>query len=520
MRRALTGLGLAFVMLVLAPASVRGADPLDPTVEAAVHDYVVRELEALGVPGAAVAVVHEDEIVYAEGFGRADNDGRAVTPQTPFDLASVSKMLTAIAVYQQIERGSLELDDRVQDHIAWFGTDQAALADVTVSDLMGHTSGWTTYDGIVNILDEDDGGNAIERNVRRLAESAPTNERGTFEYSNANYDVLAHLVEVVTGVGFADYLKSEVFAPLGMTHSHTSRADAEADGAARGFYPFFGAPLSYDIPFAPSGLGSGFIEASAKDLGRALMMHLQDGLVGETQVLSPESVRALQRPISQTSPWDGYAGGLWVSPLWVAGSLNVDSETTSYQVPISLQHGGDHATTATAVLILPEEGWGVVVLMNMNDGSVGSTYHQMQDGIAAILLGRQPDPTVVYEDALSQYWKLVFIAVVAAQLAGIFLALRRIRGWRRDRERRPTGRRLLLGHVLLPAAADIVVAAIFWWLVLDRNESPIALLVRYSPDLFLALLIVTILSVGWGVIRTWLTLRGPRAKGSPAVAPA
>ena len=520
MRRALTELGLAFVMLALAPASLRAAEPLDPAATEAIHDYVVDELAALGVPGAAVAVVRDDEIVYAEGFGRADDEGRTVTPQTPFDLASVSKMLTAIAVYQQIEAGSLELDDRVQDHLPWFGTDEPALAEVTVADLLGHTSGWTTHDGIVNILDEDDAGDAIELNVRRLARTAPTNERGAFEYSNANYDVLAHLVEVVTGIGFDDYLKSEVFGPLGMTHSHTSWVDAAADDAASGFYPFFGAPIPYNIPFAPSGLGSGFVQASAEDLGRALIMHLQDGVVGETQVLSAESVRALQRPISRTSPWDGYAGGLWVSPLWVAGSLNVDSETTSYQVPISLEHGGDHATTATGVLILPDEGWGVVVLMNMNDASVGSTYHQMQDGIAAILLGRQPDPTVVYEDALSQYWKLVFVVIVALQVAGIVIALRRIRAWRRNPERRPIGSRLLAGHVLLPLIADFAVAAAAWWLVLDRNDSPIPLLIRYSPDLFVALLVVTILSVGWGVLRTWLTLRSTPAEGSAAVAPA
>ncbi|HEX7225872.1 MAG TPA: serine hydrolase domain-containing protein, partial [Candidatus Limnocylindria bacterium] len=154
MRRALAEFGIAFVMLVLAPGSVRAAEPLDPAVAAAVHDYIVRELDALGVPGAAVAVVHRDSIVYTEGFGTADGDGRAVTARTPFDLASVSKMLTAIAVYQQVERGTIGLDDRVQTHIPWFADAQPALADVTVSDLLGHTSGWTTYDGVVNLLDE------------------------------------------------------------------------------------------------------------------------------------------------------------------------------------------------------------------------------------------------------------------------------------------------------------------------------------------------------------------------------
>lgn len=520
MRRALTELGLAFVMLVLAPASVRAADPLDPGTADAIRDYVIGELAALGVPGAAVVVVREDEIVYAEGFGRADDDGRAVTPQTPFDLASVSKMLTAIAVYQQIEAGNIGLEDRVQEHLPWFGTDQPALTDVTVADLLGHTSGWTTYDGILNILDEDDAEDAIERNVRRLAGTAPANDRGTFEYSNANYDVLAHLVEVVADTPFDEYLETNVFAPLGMAHSHVSSETAVEDGAARGYYPFFGLPIEYDIPFASSGLGSGFIQASAEDVGRALIMHLQDGRAGETQVLSAESVRSLQRPISRPSESDGYAGGLWVYPLYAAGSLNVGADSTSYQVPIILEHGGDHATTATSVLLLPDDGWGVVVLMNMNDPAVGSTFHQLHYGIAAILLDGQPGATVAYEDVLNQYWKLVFVGLVALQVAGAVLALRRIRGWQRRPERRPGGARLVFGHVVLPLAADVAVTAAVWWLVLDRDGSPIPLLIRYSPDLFLALVIVTILGVGWGVLRSWLTLRGTRSDRVSSAAPA
>ena len=520
MRRALTELGLAVVMLALAPASVRGADPLDPDTAAAIHDYIAAELGALGVPGAAVAVVHEDAIVFAEGFGRADGDGRQVTPQTPFDLASVSKMLTAIAVFQQIEAGRLDVDDRVQEHIPWFGTDQPALAEVTVSDLLGHTSGWTTYDGIVNILDEDDGAGAIERNARRLASTPPSNDRGTFEYSNANYDLLAHLVETVAEVGFGEYLETNVFGPLGMEHSHVSREAGIEDGAARGFYPFFGVPIQYDIPFASSGLGSGFVQASAEDLARALTMHLQDGRIGGTEVLSAESVRSLERPISRPSPSDGYAGGLWVYPLYSAGSLNVEPAVTRYQVPVMLEHGGDHATTATGVLLLPDDGWGVVVLMNMNDGSVASRFHQMHYGIAAIVLGAQPGPSVAYEDAISQNWKVIFGAIVALQVVGIFIALRRIATWRRHPDRRPVGWRLVIGHVALPLMVDLAVAAAVWWLVLDRAQSPLGLIVRYTPDIFLGLVVVTSLSVGWGAVRTWLTLRRTRTDQTTIASPA
>jgi hypothetical protein len=158
--------------------------------------------------------------------------------------------------------------------------------------------------------------------------------------------------------------------------------------------------------------------------------------------------------------------------------------------------------------------------MNMNDPAVGSTFHQLHYGIAAILLGGQPAAMVAYEDALSQYWKLVFVGIVALQVAGVILALRRIWGWQRRPERRPDGARLASGHVVLPLAADLAVTAALWWLVLDRNGSPIPLLIRYSPDLFLALVIVTILGIGWGLLRTRLTVHRPRSHRAGAEAPA
>jgi hypothetical protein len=148
--------------------------------------------------------------------------------------------------------------------------------------------------------------------------------------------------------------------------------------------------------------------------------------------------------------------------------------------------------------------------MNMNDGSIASRFHQMHYGIAAILLGSQPGASVAYEDAVSQYWKVIFGAIVALQVVGIFIALRRIAAWRRHPDRRPVGPRLVFGHVVLPLAVDLAVTAAVWWLVLDRAQSPLALIVRYTPDIFLGLVIVTTLSVGWGAVRTWLTLRRNR----------
>ena len=507
MRRLLTELGIATAVLALAPASIRGAEPLDPEIQAAVEAYVERELAALGVPGAAVAIVRDDEVVFAKGYGKADADGRAVTSTTPFDLASVSKSLTAIAVMQQVDRGALELDAAVSQYLPWYGAEGATLREVTVRDLLGHASGWTLGDGQANLADTGGGPDAIERNVRRLSNTAPSHERGEFEYSNANYDTLALLVETVSGRSFAEYMEGDVFEPLAMEHAHVERAAAVSDGMAHGFYPFFGVPLEYEVPFVPGGVGSGFLHASAEDMAHSLIVHLNEGSYRDAAVLSPEAIRQLHTPVTYADPSSGYAGGLWVHPLWSAGSLDTGGDGATYRVPIMLTHDGDHSSTATGILVLPAQRWGVVVLMNMNDSTAPSRYLQLHYGIATLLLGGEAPETVVWEDPVTEHGKALVLGAIVLQLLGIVVALRRLSRWRRLPDTRPGGAAAVLGHVVAPLAFDLGAPAAFWWLLADRTDVPLPVIALYAPDIALGIAIITLLGIGWGVIRTVLTLR-------------
>jgi len=105
-------------------------------------DAVDRFVQAVGIPGLALAIVHGDEIVYQKGFGVADPTGRPVTPQTPFNIGSVSKAFTALTVMQLAEAGKLELDAPVQRYLPWFRVaDAEASTRITILDLLNHTSG-------------------------------------------------------------------------------------------------------------------------------------------------------------------------------------------------------------------------------------------------------------------------------------------------------------------------------------------------------------------------------------------
>ena len=104
--------------------------------------YVAARMRSARIPGVALAIVQGERIVYLRGYGRADQSGRPVTPETPFIIGSITKSMTALAVMQLVEDGLVELDAPVQRYIPWFRlADPAASAQITVRMLIDQTSG-------------------------------------------------------------------------------------------------------------------------------------------------------------------------------------------------------------------------------------------------------------------------------------------------------------------------------------------------------------------------------------------
>jgi CubicO group peptidase (beta-lactamase class C family) len=514
-RVAAVGVALAFTCL---PSPAVGVGPLSAEMTAKIHDYVAGALAELKVPGAAVVIVSADGIEYEEGFGTAGPNGPAVTPQTPFRVASLSKELTSIAVMQLIQSGDLELDSTVHSYVTWFGSEGSDTAEITIRNLLAHTSGWAEADGLANWIDEKADEGVLERNVRRLAATPPSHRIGQFEYSNANYDVLGYLVAVVSGMSYEDYMAEHVFAPLGMTHTHATDSAARADGLAQGYYSFFGFPIPYEIPFVRGSVPGSFVASSAEDLGHVLIAHLNDGRYGSNRVLSAAAMAQLRTPLVHPDRWNGYGWGWWSYPLWDAGHLVDGSTTSRYEVPVMLEHGGELATYAAGMLLLPEEGIGVAIVMNLNDEATPSRFYQIHPGIAQILLGGEPRLLMSYEDPLSQYGKLILGAATMLMALGFVWALRRIRRWRHNPASAPNGRSGLLRNVVLPLMVDLGVTAFAWWLVLSRSPTrDIPVILRLAPDVGLSLVLIALLGVGWGLLRTALTVQAMRL---PRVVPA
>ncbi len=523
MRRLLAELGIATAVLVLAPAPMLAAHPLDAEVADEIRAYVRDVFDQLGVPGGVVVVVDAEGTRFAEGFGSADGGGRRMTPQTPFRIASLSKQFTGLAVRQLVDEGRLNLATRVSDVIPSFGAGNPDAQAITVLDLLTHRAGWSERDGVIALTDTSTDDGALDRSVLRLGSTPGIGPARPFAYSNASYDVLGAVVAAVSEGSFEAYLRERVLAPLEMHHTHMTMETAVRDGLSDGHYPFFGIPLAYQPPFSRATLPSASMIASAEDLGHVLTALLADGRYEAGTVLAPGSAEALRTALVDPFPSSGYGWGWWSYPLYEAGIRVVGDGQDHYEAPIILEHSGSLATFSSEMMLMPDAGLGVVVLANLNDETAPSRFYQAHIGIASILSGVGPATLTSYDDPLRQYGKLLMLFTVGLQLVGILVAARRLSRWRRspppDRE---TGA-WRVRHLALPAALDVAVPVVFWLLLIDSAQIyPVDYfrLVVLAPDIGLAIGAITLLGIGWGIVRTILTLRIVRPVRAEVAAPA
>src|SRR6266511_3009249 len=216
---------------------------------AAIERFVRKEMAAQRIPGLALGIVKGDRIAYLRGFGKADESGRAVTPQTPFILGSVSKSFTALAIMQLVEAGKIELDAPVQRYLPWFRVaDEEASAQITVRHLLNQTSGLSTKTGRSFNGSGDTSDAALETAVRKLRSAEPTAPVGEkHQYSTINYSVLGLIVQTVTGRSYESYVEAAIFNEIEQGRSPFLDA---AHGVRRTFARVLGKLVDEFLPAA------------------------------------------------------------------------------------------------------------------------------------------------------------------------------------------------------------------------------------------------------------------------------
>ncbi len=310
------------------------------------------------IPGGALAVTRDDRLVYARGFGYADvARGLPVAPDAVFRVGSVSKTVTATAILELVEDGKLRLDERVFPMFPELappaGTSpDPRLARITVRDLLNHSAGWDRLLSLDPMFAPRLTAQAVDaripadpRTVIRFVKGRPLDfsPGGRFSYSNFGYALLGRVVEHASGMGYEEYVRSAILAPLGITRMRIGRSRPEDRPPGEVRYYDSGAraqvrsvfPGEEDLVAWPDGGfyieamdSAGGWTASAIDLVR--FMTAVDGRPERPDLLSPGTQRLmLLRP--QISTWvlrDAWYGlGWYVRPdgpraaVWHGGTL-------------------------------------------------------------------------------------------------------------------------------------------------------------------------------------------------------
>ncbi|KAH7389751.1 beta-lactamase/transpeptidase-like protein [Pyrenochaeta sp. MPI-SDFR-AT-0127] len=329
-------------------------------------ELVLKTIHKWKVPGLSIAVVEGDEI-FAKGYGLATLHGQKCTNETIFDLASASKTITAAAV-------ACLVDNKGYPNVQWTTSMSKLLPDdfvledpdytkhVTVEDILSHRSGIPRHDesylGIRARM--PDNAKSMTRNLRNLPLNKPL--RTTYQYNNIMYTVATHLIETLTGEKYADFIRTNIWEPLGMSDTYHDLPGIEHEPAKERLatgYRWDKAKGEYiTIPSVsqPEGYGAGCIFSTATDAAkwvRALLRQTQP--FSETtheDLVTPRAIIPMQFELP-----------FYSQPLYALGLI-----VETYRGRRVIGHDGDVTGFKAMIRYMPELDWGIVILGN-SDGA-------------------------------------------------------------------------------------------------------------------------------------------------------
>ena len=350
---------------------------------AAFDAAVAKMREDAGAPGMAVAVLRNGQTLHAKGYGIAGPDGQPVASQTAFKTGSVTKSFVALVILQMAAEGKLDLDDPAAVHVPAFRTADKRQSDrITIDHLVTHRSGLTTLDGnSTTVVDPSLSGPVAA--VAGLAGVQLFAEPGTtFQYSNANYVLLSHLIEVLDDRPFEKAVEARIIDPLGMTNSFVQVPLSDAIAVATGYRTWFGIARPWRPAPDRRGIGTGGVWASIEDLAR---------FVEAVRTRDPRIVPEGADRLFEIRPFykqRGYGYG------WYTNS--------AADAPV-FEHSGFTPGFLTLATMVPGKGDVVVVLTNMS----GLAHGDLPRAVTNAALGWDPVPAAAPFSARIAIWSVV-----------------------------------------------------------------------------------------------------------------
>ncbi|MFC2151552.1 serine hydrolase domain-containing protein [Bacteroidota bacterium] len=318
--------------------------------------YIEKTMKSAKINGLSIAVVDNQEVIWAEGFGYADeeNDVKA-TAKTVYNVGSMSKLFTATCVMQLAEQGKVDIDESIKNYIPEFyiKSHYEKPGIITPRLLLTHHSG-IPGDVLKDLFSENP---EPFTNIVSLLnqEYNCTQPNFGWAYSNAGFSLLGVLVERASGENFIDYTQNQLLEKLNMRNSsfkHTPEVEKLfSKGYVRG--KEYNEPLARDVP-------AGMLNSNVLDLANFIKMTFNNGQFGVNQIISANTLNEMQTPQNEDCPLFEYERrmglGWMLSKNWeFAGGM--------------AHHGGDTYVFHSDLITLPGQKLGVVVLTNSSGGS-------------------------------------------------------------------------------------------------------------------------------------------------------
>lgn len=383
----LRGRVLLFLALALLVAgSTRAATSVD--AESALEGFdawVEGVMEDWLVPGLGVAVVQDGELVFARGYGKRDLEaGLDADGDTLFAIGSNSKSFTATILGMLVDEGELEWDKPVIEYMPDFRLhDPVATAGLTPRDLVSHTSGLPRHDAVWYGADL-----TREEIFARLRYLEPSKSfREAFQYQNLMFMTAGLLAERITGQTWEELVEARLFEPLGMERSNFS-VDAMAADPNHAVAHMDVDRVLEKIPFRNiDEIGpAGSINSSPAMMAKYVQFHLDNGKVGDEQLLEEATSRTMQSPqMVMTGPIAARSA----DPELGAPSYGLGLMVSSYRGHSHVMHGGGIDGFISAMEWLPQDDIGVVVLSNTS-GQGGAVTTFVVRNVFDRLLGLEP----------------------------------------------------------------------------------------------------------------------------------
>lgn len=334
-----------------------------------IDSLVQKVLTTFDVPGISVAVIKDDKIVHAKGYGvRSLATKEKVNEHTLFGIASISKAFTAAALAMLVDEGKLQWEDKVTQYIPEFKLyDPYVTSEFTIRDLLTHRSGMGL--GAGDLMMFPDSNNFTRKDIiHNLRYLKPVSSfRSKYDYDNNLYIVAGEVVGIVSGIPWEDFIEQRIMQPLGMMQSKasinrvTDRSNMIAPHA-----PVNGKVQPIVIDWSETANAAGGLQSNVTDLSKWVIMQMNKGRYGDSlkktlfspavhhEMWAPQTLM----PVSTAPPYNTHFAAYGLG--WVLNDIK------GYK---QVSHTGGLAGVVTQVTLLPEMKLGIIVLTNQQSGA-------------------------------------------------------------------------------------------------------------------------------------------------------